>query len=622
MGIGFTTEYSREYPNKEELCHVLGFSGLDNQGLAGIELQFDDELGGTPGKLVVEYDKLGNVIPQSIRESIPPSQGQDVHLTVDSTVQYYVENALKKAQKEQNAEAMTCIVMDVTNANVLAMANIPNFDPNNYEEYEPEDWSNLAISKIYEPGSPFKSLSTSMYLEEDIVEPETQLNCPGYVMIDGHRFQDWDYPAGDGLQTMKHALEQSCNVAQAECVSKLGVSRFYDYLNGFGMTKKTGIALPSESSPLMIPEEKVVDLDLAASAIGQANAYTAIQMITAFSAVVNGGYLMEPQIVSKITNKDGKVVKKYEPKVVRQVVSEDTSADMRDMLEGVVVEGLGEPAAVEGYRVGGKTGTAEIAEGGSYAKNNYILSFIGFAPVDHPKYACMVIVDSPESGGNSGTLAGGIFSEIMGNILNYYQVPPTEVISDDNENIKEAQEGDCVVVPDIDLPMNTEEARAIMAEAGLQVEDVTTGNELTSYLPVAGTKVSAGSTIEFYSVAEGDTSIMLPSFEGKTIKDVDIILNGFGLEPKLQGSGLAYRQQPAAGTLVELGSRVKVWFAGTKERISIEEATEELEKKDESSKNHDKNTVRSADKVEQQHSEDNASEVDNVSDENISNNDS
>lgn len=577
LGIGFTTEYAREYPNNEEACHVLGFCGLDNQGLSGVELQYDDILSGTPGKLVVEFDKLGNAIPQSIQESIPASEGQNVHLTIDSTIQYYVESALAEAQEEQKAEAMTCVVMDVKTGEVLAMANIPDFDPNNYGDYEPETWTNLAISKLYEPGSPFKSLSTSMYLEEDIVEPDTQLYCPGYVMIDGHRFQDWDYPEGDGLQTMKHALEQSCNVAQAECVSKLGFDRFYDYLDGFGMTKKTGIDLPSESSPLMIDEEDAVDLDLASSAIGQGNAYTAIQMITAFSAVVNGGYLMKPQIVSEISDSDGDVVQKTEPEVVRQVISEETSAQMRDMLEGVVEEGLGTPAAVEGYRVGGKTGTAEIATNGSYDKSNYILSFMGFAPVDDPQYACLVIVDSPEGGGNSGTLAGGIFAKIMGNILSYYQIPQTEAPSGENENIIEAETGDTVTVPEIELPMSTEEARAVMAEAGLQVSDVTSGDQLVCCLPAPGTKVAAGSTVEFYSMTSNRDSIVLPSFEGKTIKEVDMILNGFGLESNLSGSGLAYRQQPAAGSSITLGSEVKVWFAGTSELANIQAATEKLQ---------------------------------------------
>lgn len=580
LGIGFTTEYAREYPNNEEACHVLGFCGLDNQGLAGVELQFDDILSGTPGRLVVEFDKLGNAIPQSIQESIPASEGQDVHLTIDSTVQYYVESALADAQKEQDAKAMTSIVMDVETGEILAMANIPDFDPNTYGDYEPETWTNLAISKLYEPGSTFKSVSTSMYLEEDIVEPDTQLYCPGYVMIDGHRFQDWDYPEGDGLQTMKHAVEQSCNVAQAENVSKLGFDRFYDYLDGFGMTEKTGVELPSESSPLLIDEENAVDLDLASSAIGQGNAYTALQVIRAFCAVVNGGYLMEPQIVSKITDSDGDVVREMTPQVVRQVISEETSAEMRDILEGVVEEGLGSPAAVEGYRVGGKTGTAEIAQGGSYADGTYILSFMGFAPVDDPKYACLVVVDSPANGGNS-EIASSIFSEIMNNVLNYYQVPQTEAPSAENENMTEAEAGETVTVPELDLPMNTEEARAVMAEAGLQVSDVTTGDQLVSYLPAAGTKVAAGSTIEFYSMDSGSESVILPSFEGKTIKDVDIILSGFGLQSKLSGSGLAYRQQPAAGTLVNLGTEIEVWFAGTSELENIQEATKELQEQEE-----------------------------------------
>lgn len=413
-------------------------------------------------------------------------------------------------------------------------------------------------------------------------------------MIDGHRFQDWDYPAGDGLQTMKHAVEQSCNVAQAECVSKLGFDRFYDYLNGFGMTAATGVDLPSESSPLLIDKEKAVDIDLASSAIGQGNAYTALQVIRAFCAVVNGGYLLQPQIVSEITDSSGNVVEKTETEVIRQVISEETSAEMRDILEGVVEEGLGSPAAVEGYRVGGKTGTAEIAQGGTYSDGNYILSFMGFAPADEPQYACIVIVDSPAGGGNS-EIASTIFSEIMGNIMNYYQIPQTEAPSAENENITEAEAGETVTIPDIDLPMNTEQARAIMAEAGLQVSDVTSGDELVACLPASGTKVAAGSTVEFYSVSSGSESVVLPSFEGKTIKDVDIILNGFGLQSNLSGSGLAYRQQPAAGTAVNLGSEVKVWFAGTSERASIQKATEELQEKEQNARASQSNTENNGD---------------------------
>lgn len=596
LGIGFTTEYSREYPNNEEASHVLGFCGLDNQGLAGIELQYDDVLAGTPGKLVVEYDKYGNAIPQSILESIPASQGQDVHLTIDSTIQYYVESALAAAQKEYDAQAMTSIVMDVNTGEIIAMANIPDFDPNTYGDYEPETWTNLAISKLYEPGSTFKSVSTSMYLEEDVVEPDTQLYCPGYVMIGENRFQDWDYPEGDGLQTLKHAVEQSCNVAQAECVSKLGYERFYDYLDGFGMTKRTGVDLPSESAPLLIDEDKAVDIDLAASAIGQGNAYTALQVITAFSAVVNGGNLMKPQIVSKITDSEGNTVEEMEPEVVRQVISEETSAEMRDILEGVVEEGLGSPAAVEGYRVGGKTGTAEIAQSGSYQDDNYILSFMGFAPVEDPSYACLVIVDSPAGGGNS-EIASNIFSKIMGNLLNYYQFPQTEAPSDENENMTEASEGETVTVPDLDLPMSTEEARQVMAEAGLEVSDIISGDTLTSYLPVAGTKVAAGSTIEFYSVSSESDSVLLPSFEGKTIKEVDIVLNGLGLKSKLSGSGLAYRQEPTGGTSVAVGSQVEVWFAGTSQRASIEEATRELEEKASSTRAQDNSSDNNGDQT-------------------------
>lgn len=574
LGVGFTREYQREYPKERLASHVLGFAGTDNTGLAGIEQQFNSTLQGNAGKLVVEYDNVGNIIPQSIRESIPATPGNNLYLTIDETVQYIVERELRKAQDKYDAEQITCIVMDVKTGNILSMANLPDYDPNSYGDFAPETWTNTAVSKVYEPGSTFKSVSSAMFLEEDIAELDTQYQCPGYIMIDGQQLNCWIYPKAHGMETLKHGISDSCNIVMAEGVLDLGKDRFYDYLAGFGMTKRTGITLPGEASPILVEKSVAVPFDLAAESIGQGNAYTPIQILTATNAVANNGNLMKPQIVSKITDRNGDVIEEIPPELVRLVISGETSAKMREALESVVAEGIGKAAAVPGYRVAGKTGTGEISEGGAYVDNQYNLSFCGFAPANDPKISCIVVVSKPKVDSDSGSVVGPIFSSIMGDILRYYNIPTTEPA----ETVNPPVSTDLVTVPELELPMDAEEARKALVAAGLQPTFVTSGNQLLSYLPVAGSKVAPGSEVELYALYEGQESFIMPDFNEKTIKETELVLRSLGLVPRLEGSGLAYRQEPAAGTSVRSGAQVQIWFAGSAERDNILQAQAEAER--------------------------------------------
>lgn len=576
LGVGFTREYKREYPKKFLASHVLGFVGNDNMGLSGLEQQFNDKLQGNPGKLVVEYDNIGNIIPQSIRESIPATPGNNLYLTIDGTIQYIVERELRKANDKYKPEFLSCIVMDVNTGNVLAMANMPEYDPNTYGDFKPETWTNGAVSKVYEPGSTFKSISSSMFLEEDIADLDTEFSCPGYIDIDGQRLKCWVYPHAHGVITLKKGIAESCNIVMAEAALDMGKDRFYDYLAGFGMTKRTGIALPGESSPLIVSKDKVVPFDLAAQAIGQGNAYTPIQMITATNAVANGGKLMKPQIVSKVTDRKGNVVEEIKPEIVRSVVSEDTSAKMREALESVVTDGIGRAAAVPGYRVAGKTGTAEISEGGGYLENQYVLSFSGFAPANDPLISCIVIVGKPQVKSDSGSVAGPVFSDVVGEIMRYYNVPT----STKAEHVNPAPEKNLVTVPDLPLPMNAEEARRAFLSAGLQPEFAVSGDQLVSYLPNAGTKLAPGASISLYAVYAGSDMVVMPDLSKRTIKEAELVLRNMGLKPTLDGSGLAYKQEPQAGTKISKNVEVKVWFAGSEELNNIKKAQEDVANKE------------------------------------------
>lgn len=571
IGVGLTPEFKREYPNGRLASQVLGFAGIDNQGLSGVELQYNDTLSGTPGKLQVEYDGKGNIIPQSIRESVPAIPGDDIYLTIDRTIQYIVERELRKAVKVYKPLQITCIVQDVNDGSILAMAGMPDFDPNDYNASKKETWNNLSVSKVYEPGSVFKVFSTSMYLDDGVATPESQYYCPGSIMIDGHELRCWTYPNGQGAETLKQGFAQSCNIVQAKSVARLGAQRFYDYLGGFGMTKRTGIDLPAESSPVLVPKDEVVPLDLAAMAIGQANAYTPIQMINGLSAVVNGGTLYRPQIVKKETDRSGRVLKEHQADPVRRIVSEQTAAEMRDMCEYVVTDGIGKSSAIPGYRVGGKTGTAEIASKAGYERGNYNLSFGGFAPVNDPKIACLVVVNSPQTNDSSGAVVGPIFSAIVGDIMRYYDIPSTLP----SKNIEEGTMKHIVEVPDVPLPANAEGVRQALASQGFQVDIVGSGSQALSYLPLPKSKVATGSTITLYCGEPEAEVVTLPDFSGRTIKEVDVVLSSYGLRADLSGSGLAWSQNPVAQAVVRRGSTVTVRFASSRERQNIAKLQEE-----------------------------------------------
>ena len=549
-GVYFLEESRRSYPKGSLASHIIGFAGIDNQGLNGIELQYDNTLLGTSGKFLMEYDGVGNELPNATEKYVPSEPGCDLYLTIDETIQYVVERELKKVVQEQNAASATALVMDVKTGALLAMGNYPDYDPNDYGAVDSSVWSNFAVNGLYEPGSTFKILTTAMVLEERVTSADESFYCPGYQYI-GKMKMNCHKKIGHGAETFTQGVANSCNPVFVEVSRRLGMNKFYDYLEGFGMTKPTGLDLPGEADSLIVPEKTAVPYDLAAMSIGQSNAFTPIQMITAISSVANGGKLMKPYIVEKIMDPDGNLVKETKPEVVRQVISEETAREVWTILETVVSSGTGKQGQVEGYKIAGKTGTAEKVANGGYSARARVVSFAGFAPADAPQIACLVIVDEPIDA-HGGSTAGPVFKNIMEDTLRYLEVPK-EVTLQETQKVEE------VAVPDISGSNPMDAIEAIKA-VGLTPIVETQGEMLYTFVPAEGTKVQKTGNVYLYCGSAEGTQVVMPSLYGRTIKEVDRILVGIGLSGTMNGSGLCTGQSIEAGQLVDKGTALFVDF--------------------------------------------------------------
>lgn len=557
-GIGFTEESRRFYPKGSLASHVLGISGIDNTGLEGIDYYYNDLVGGTKGRIIIEHDAANRPIPEATHKYIPPQDGANLILTIDETVQYIVERELDKVFKERKAKAAAAIVMDPNTGEILAMASRPTFDPNNYNDYPASNRRNFAINDVYEPGSTMKIITAAMALEEKLVSTERKFFCPGYVKV-GKETIGCSNRKAHGSQTFKEVVANSCNVGFVEVGLEIGIDRYYKYINNFGFGKPTGIDLPGEAKGILVPRERAMQIDLATMSIGQANAVTPLQLITAVSAVANGGNLMQPHLVKSVIDKDGKVIKRIEPRVIRKVISPETARELCLILEGVVENGTGKNAYIEGYRVAGKTGTAQkISPAGGYLPNEYVASFIGFAPADNPRLACIVVVDAPQGYPYyGGWVAAPVFREIMKDALRYLEVPLYKAEAKNEVKVEK------VVVPDVvNLPLS--EAIGIMNSRGLNVKVIGTGNLVWKQAPRSQTKVDRGSQVIIYlsqvkpNQAEGE--ITVPDLEGKSMREVAKILSDLGLHLIPEGYGLAYEQSPEPGKIVTVGSSIKVKF--------------------------------------------------------------
>lgn len=559
-GIGLTEESRRYYPKGSLAAHVLGISGVDNTGLEGIDYYYNDLVGGQKGRIVIEHDAANRPIPEATHHYVPPVDGANLILTIDETIQYIAERELDKVFKERQAKAATVIVMDPHTGEILAMANRPTFDPNNYGDYPDSNRRNWAISNAYEPGSTMKITTAAMALQEGIVNENTPFICSGSIKV-GKETIGCTNRRAHGQQTFAQIVENSCNVSFVQVGLTLGMEKYYHYLQAFGFGQPTGIDLPGEAAGILVPQGRAKQIDLATMSMGQANAVTPLQLCNAVAAVANGGKLMKPYLVKKVVGQSGNVLQENQPTIVRQVISEETAYRLSMILEGEVINGTGKNAYIEGYRVGGKTGTAQkIAPGGGYLPNEYIASFIGYAPVHKPRLLCIVAVDAPQGYPYyGGWVAAPVFKNIMQDALRYLEEP---LYKDDSaEQTLPAEE--MVVVPDVvNLPL--EEAAALVRSRGLQVKVNGSGNVVWQQTPKANTRLKPGQQVIIDLSQVDKTShggpVTVPDLQGKSMREVAKILADLGLHLMPEGYGLAYQQSPEPGKVITGGSTVTVKF--------------------------------------------------------------
>ena len=443
-GVSLSEEVKRYYPMGDFLAHVLGSVNDDNKGLSGIELEYDDYLAGIDGRWLKNIDVNGTPLAFGTNKYYKPEDGQNVSLTIDQVIQNYTEDSVKKNLKIHDARRVSCVVMDTKTGEILSMASAPSFNPNDASKpsgkeekrkfnklsadkkmkYLYEMWRNPLISDLYEPGSTSKLITTAAVLEEGKANKNSMFYCKGYHEVDGVKIKCWSYDKPHGRENLYEAVGNSCNPVFMQLVDRLGKSKYYDYLNLFGMTERTQIDFPGEAFPLILPEKDAYPVEVAAMSFGQTNAVTPIQLITAVSAMGNGGNLMEPHLVKEITDRDGKVVKKIEPKLVRKPISKETADEIRKIMEFTVVHNIKDKAMVKGYRVGGKTGTSQVAkEGGGYS-SDVIASFIGIAPIEDPEVTILYIIDSPALKEHGGEIAAPASRDLLEKILKYKDIEP------------------------------------------------------------------------------------------------------------------------------------------------------------------------------------------------------
>lgn len=419
-GVYLVQDTLRYYPHKNYLAQTLGFVGIDNQGLVGLELKYDEYLSGVNGSINYYMNAKSQNLNIYPADYVYPTNGMDIELTIDSRVQDVVERELNNAYTTYNPDSILCLAMDPRNGKILAMCSKPDFDPNDYKNADSQIYNrNLPIWKSYEPGSTFKIITFSSALNEKLFDMDKDTYYDkGYEIVKGARIKSWK-KGGHGLQTFREVLQNSSNPGFVEIGRRLGKERLYQYIQDFGLTKKTGVDLTGESSGIMFDYDKFNEVEQATVAFGQGISVTPIQLVRAVCACVNGGQLYKPYIVNKVYNsKTHEVVVENQPEKIRQVITSDTSAKVRDAMEGVVTDGGGKNAYIDGYRIGGKTGTAQRAINGTYAGNGYILSFLGVAPIDNPQIVLYLAMDNPKKcvqyGGTTATpIARKIFMDVL-----------------------------------------------------------------------------------------------------------------------------------------------------------------------------------------------------------------
>lgn len=589
--IQLLDDYKRYYPKNSLASSVIGFTGSDDQGLEGIEYEYDSYLSGTPGRIITAQNARGTDMPFRYEQNVESEDGNNVYLTIDETIQSICEKYMQKGVEDNNVlNKGVCIAMDVNTGAILAMVTTDGYDLNNPYELSAKDkkkikstpkkkqaeaesaalsnmWRNKAVADTYMPGSVFKMCVASAALEENLVNEKTSFTCTGSISVEGETIHCSNI-SGHGTQNFVEAISNSCNPAFIQIGQMLGAGKFRQYYQGFGFSDKTGIDLPGEAEDSFWKEGKMGGVDLAVASFGQNFTITPIQMITACAAVSNGGYVVQPHVVSKITDSKGNVIKTVDKKIKRQVISDDTSKKMNEYLEYNTERQGATAGYISGYKVAGKTGTTEkrgVTKVESSFSEDYISSFCGYAPADDPQIAMLVFFDTPDGDAYYGSqVSSPVFINIMSEVLPYLDVKTS--YTDEELGYVDASAGDYTGV-------SVDEAKTAVEADGFTATVKGNGSTVISQIPTVSSGLQKGGSIVLYTDSDSQSeTVSVPSLIGLSPDEVNNVASAYGLNVSFSGattsSGTSSSQNIEAGTSVSPGTVITVSFADSSSTLN------------------------------------------------------
>ena len=583
--IGMEQATKRYYPYGSLASTVIGFTGADDQGLLGLEAYYDEQLTGTNGRVITAKDAYSHNIDNDYSTTVEATDGMSLVTTINQTIQYYLEKGLKETMNQYQAKGAYGVVMNCNTGAVVAMSSMPDFDcnepykltynknikaikklSNKKEKEEAESkavqnqWRNFTVSDTYVPGSVFKTFIASAALEENVATLDTTYNCTGSIKVDSYTMKCHYHP-GHGTENFTQGLENSCNPFFITIGQKLGVHNYFKYFDGFGFTQKTGIDLPGEAMPQYYPEESYGIVELSSASFGQTNSLTPIQVCAGLSAIANGGKLVTPYLVSSIVDADGKVVSKTQPNVVRQVISEETSKTVREMMKSVVDNGTGKNGYVAGYSVGGKTGTStKLGESKEGEGDKYIVSFGAIAPSDNPELAMIIIVDEPNQDLGGGALCAPIAAEVIEEAMAVLGIEPKY----DEKEVKKLS----AYTPNV-TGKSLSDAKKMISEYKLKAVVIGDGDKVTRQNPTSASTIPTNGTVYLYTNDAKKQTVKVPNFNGLTVNEAKSLAGDCFLNIEIKGNSLdsgnvvASRQSEEKDATVEKGTVIKVTFKNT-----------------------------------------------------------
>ncbi len=582
--IGTEQTTKRYYPHNNLASCVIGFTGSDDQGLSGVESYYDDELTGTNGRIITAKDAVSNALPTDYETSIDAIDGNSLVLTINQTIQYYLEKGLRNALNEYQCKGAYGVVMDCNTGAILAMSSLPDYDCNEpykitYQKtidainaLETDDekssaesaaiqsqWRNFNISDTYVPGSVYKTFMSCAALEENVATLNTTFNCTGKIKVESH-IMNCHYHPGHGVQTLTQGLENSCNPFFITIGQKMGVKNYFKYFEGFGFSERTGIDLPGEAFPQFYKENQYGIVELSSASFGQTNSLTPIQVCAGLCAIANGGTLLKPYVVSEIIDAQGNTVSKTQTTEIRRVISEDTSDKVCAMMKSVVDNGTGKNGYVAGYSVGGKTGTStKLGESAEGERDKYIVSFAAIAPSDDPELAMIIICDEPSVDLGGGALCAPIAAEVIEQAMTVLNIEPKYTEAEAKLNVN---------APNV-IGKTVSEAKNALYSQGLEYKVVGNGDTVINQSPSANTVIPSGGVVVIYTEKDSKQTVTVPDFSKLTISQANKLAADNNLNIHISGNNLssssviAHRQDIEAGTTVEIGTVIDVSFKNT-----------------------------------------------------------